>query len=94
LHLELSNFDRISWRGTLAGCNVIVHQHLDGTLSMTHGPRRLERYTSQGTPITQAATKQAVESRSVEKSKCRLFHLAWKSRKQRRIPLSNSYYGG
>src|SRR5580693_1679583 len=27
--------DRVSWRGTLAGCNVIVHQHLDGTLSMT-----------------------------------------------------------
>ncbi len=53
--------DRVSWRGTLAGCNVIVHQHLDGTLSMTHGPRRLERYTSQGTPITQTATKQAVE---------------------------------
>src|SRR5580698_5396807 len=53
--------DKVSWRGTLAGCNVIVHQHLDGTLSMTHGPRRLERYTSQGTPITQTATKQAVE---------------------------------
>ena len=53
--------DRVSWRGTLAGCNVIVHQHLDGTLSMTHGPRRLERYTSQGTPITQTATKQAAE---------------------------------
>ena len=53
--------DKVSWRGTLAGCNVIVHQHLDGTLSMTHGPRRLEHYTSQGTPITQTATKQAVE---------------------------------
>jgi hypothetical protein len=53
--------DRVSWRGTLAGCNVIVHQHLDGTLSMTHGPRRLEHFTSQGTPITQAVTKQAVE---------------------------------
>ena len=53
--------DKVSWRGTLAGCNVIVHQHLDGTLSMTHGPRRLERYTSQGTPITQTATKQAAE---------------------------------
>ena len=53
--------DKVSWRGTLAGCNVIVHQHLDGTLSMTHGPRRLERYTSQGTPITQTATQQAVE---------------------------------
>jgi transposase len=53
--------DKVSWRGTLAGCNVIVHQHLDGTLSMTYGPRRLGHYTSQGTPITQSATKQAVE---------------------------------
>src|SRR5277367_860378 len=59
--------DKVSWRGTLAGCNVIVHQHLDGTLSMTHGPRRLERYTSQGTPITQTATKQAVEKPRREK---------------------------
>jgi len=24
--------ERVSWRATLAGCNVIVHQHLDGTL--------------------------------------------------------------
>ena len=53
--------DKVSWRGTLADCNVIVHQHLDGTLSMTHGPRRLGRYSSQGTPITQTAIKQAVE---------------------------------
>jgi transposase len=53
--------DKVSWRGTLAGCNVIVHQHLDGTLSMTHGPRRLGHYTSQGTSIPQAAAKQAIE---------------------------------
>lgn len=46
---------------TLAGCKVIVHQHLDGALSMTHGPRRLGHYTSQGTPISQSDTKQAVE---------------------------------
>ena len=54
--------DKVSWRGTLAGCNVIVHQHLDGTLSMTHGPRRLEPLHQPGhRPITQTATKQAVE---------------------------------
>ena len=53
--------DKVSWRGTLAGCNVTVHQHLDGMLSITHGPRRLGRYTSQGTTITQTAAKQAVE---------------------------------
>jgi hypothetical protein len=47
--------DKVSWRGTLAGCTVVVHQHLDGTLSMTHGPRRVGRYTSQGTPIVTIA---------------------------------------
>ena len=53
--------DKTSWRGTLAGCTVIVHQHLDGTLSMTHGPRRLGQYTCQGTPIAKIAAAQAVE---------------------------------
>src|ERR1700758_2499604 len=53
--------DKVSWRGTLAGCTVVVHQHLAGTLSMTHGPRRLGHYTSQGTPITSIAAPKAVE---------------------------------
>jgi transposase len=38
----------VRWRATLAGCMVTVHQHLDGTLSMTHGPHRLGHYTAQG----------------------------------------------
>ena len=29
--------ERQSWRGTLAGCNVTVHQHLDGAISLTWG---------------------------------------------------------
>jgi transposase len=55
--------NRQSWRGTLAGCNVTVHQHLDGTLSLTYGPHRLERYTAQGTPIMNAKVlaRKAVE---------------------------------
>ena len=36
--------ERVGWRGTLAGCNVIVHQHLDGTLSISYGPHRLGQY--------------------------------------------------
>jgi hypothetical protein len=28
----------VRWRGTLAGCTVMVHQHLDGTLSLSYGP--------------------------------------------------------
>ena len=28
----------VRWRGTLAGCTVIAHQHLNGTLSLSYGP--------------------------------------------------------
>ena len=43
--------ERVRWRATLAGCNVTVHQHLDGTLSLTYGPHRLGRYTAQGVAL-------------------------------------------
>jgi transposase len=43
----------VRWRATLAGCMVTVHQHLDGTLSMTHGPHRLGHYTAHGAALTQ-----------------------------------------
>ena len=55
--------ERVRWRGTLAGCNVMVHQHLDGTISLTHGPHRLGRFTAQGAALTstQNAAPPAVE---------------------------------
>jgi hypothetical protein len=53
--------ERVSWRGTLAGCNVTAHQHLDGTLSISYGPHRLGQYTGQGEPITHTLAGQAVE---------------------------------
>jgi hypothetical protein len=53
--------ERTRWRSTLAGCNVTVHQHLDGTLSISYGPHRLGHYTAQGSPITQTAARGAVE---------------------------------
>jgi hypothetical protein len=40
--------ERVGWRATLAGCQGMVHQHLDGTLSITHGPHLLGRYTADG----------------------------------------------
>jgi hypothetical protein len=53
----------VRWRATLAGCTVMVHQHLDGTLSMTHGPHRLGHYSAQGVVIRPAkmAARRAVE---------------------------------
>src|SRR5438270_1348674 len=40
--------EAVRWRATLAGCTVKVHQHLDGTLTITHGPQRLGRYNAEG----------------------------------------------
>jgi transposase len=40
--------EAVRWRGTLAGCVVRVHQHLDGTLTLTYGPQRLGRYSAEG----------------------------------------------
>src|SRR5450755_2691071 len=60
--------ERVHWRATLAGCNVTVHQHLDGTISLSHGPHRLGRYTAQGVAIT--ATQNAAAKNAVEKPRC------------------------
>jgi hypothetical protein len=38
----------VRWRATLAGCTVTVHQHLDGTFTITHGPQRLGHYGAEG----------------------------------------------
>ena len=57
--------ERVRWRATLACCQVIVHQHLDGTLSLTHGPHCLGRYTAQGAAL---ATTKMPARRAVEKT--------------------------
>src|SRR5215469_8019185 len=43
----------VRWRATLAGCTVTVHQHLDGTFTITHGPQRVGNYSAEGTPLQQ-----------------------------------------
>src|SRR6202162_4279395 len=55
--------EAVRWRASLAGCTVMVHQQLDGTLSMTHGPHRLGHYSAQGVAIrpTKIAARRAVE---------------------------------
>ena len=56
--------EAVRWRATLAGCQVTVHQHLDETLSLTHGPHLLGRYTAEG--VAPGATKMPAR-RAVEK---------------------------
>src|ERR1700751_258557 len=41
----------VRWRATLAGCTVTVHQHLDGTFTITHGPQRLGHYSAEGVAV-------------------------------------------
>jgi len=55
----------VRWRGTLAGCTVMVHQHLDGNLTLTHSPHRLGHYTAQGSSLTEC---QAQPAKAVEKT--------------------------
>src|SRR5437763_3887089 len=58
--------ERVRWRASLAGCQAVVHQHLDGTLSLTHGPHLLGRYTPQGAAL---ATTEMPARRAVEKTR-------------------------
>jgi hypothetical protein len=38
----------VRWRATLAGCSVTVHQHLDGTFTISHGPQRVGHFSAEG----------------------------------------------
>lgn len=56
--------DKTSWRGTLAGCRVIVCEHLDGRLSVLYGPHRVGHYTPKGAPFA-ASRRQQGQSRTL-----------------------------
>ena len=43
--------ERTYWRGSLAGCRVLVHEHLDGTQTIRYGPHVVGRYNAQGWPL-------------------------------------------
>jgi transposase len=53
--------ERQQWRGTLAGCRVMVYEHLDGTLSLGFGAHEVGRYSSDGTPLRLPAGKGEVK---------------------------------
>ena len=74
----------VEWRGTLAGCQVTVHQHLDGTLSLRYGQHRLGSYTAQGTGIEATATvKTKTTARRMEKTAAKP---PWKSLRDSHFP--------
>ena len=43
--------EKTRWRATLAGCRVIVYEHLDGTWSIGYGPHLVGRYSREGLPM-------------------------------------------
>jgi transposase len=70
--------ERVRWRATLAGCQVVVHQHLDGTLSITHGPHVLGRYTAEGAALTtKTPARRTVEKTQSGKVQKPTFPLCW-----------------
>jgi hypothetical protein len=60
LHLQI---EPVRWRASLAGCSVTVHQHLDGTYTITHGPQRLGHYSAEGVLLVneKSGARRAVE---------------------------------
>ena len=39
------------WRSTLAGCRVMIYEHLEGTLTVGYGPHTVGRFSPSGEPI-------------------------------------------
>jgi len=62
--------ERVRWRATLAGCQVVVHQHLNGTLSLTHGPHCLGRYDASGAHLSPKASTELSRGRGTAPFPC------------------------
>jgi hypothetical protein len=56
--------EAVAWRGSLAGCQVVVHQHLDETLTATYGPHVLGRFNGQGIPLLEQPRRAVQKTRS------------------------------
>ena len=80
------------FRATLAGCRVMVYEHLNNTLSIGYGPHTVALFDAQGQPI--GGLNKAVESAAaVEIRKQRgLPQAAWKA--QNTFHTSHSLGGG
>ncbi len=49
--------ERTSWRGTLAGCRVVISEHLDGRVTIYYGPQVVGRYTAEGKALDPIQTQ-------------------------------------
>ena len=65
-HNLVMQIERAEWRPTLAGCKVIVHQHLDTTLTLMIAGHRVGHYSAEGKLLTPLTKKQI---KAVEKAR-------------------------
>jgi transposase len=54
---QIFQIEKTSWRASLAGCNVTVYEHLDGTVSVGYGPHQLGRFTAEGKALRPKASQ-------------------------------------
>src|SRR5499427_6386677 len=71
--------ERTSWRNSLSGCRVKVHQHFDDTLTVLYAGRVVGRYSAEGTLLEEPV----VSKKAMEK---------WKSPKGTGVSLSGDFH--
>ena len=57
--------EKTPWRNTLAGCSVIVYEHLDGTLSVGYGPHLVGHFNPEGMPLPQITRRRKAVEKTV-----------------------------
>jgi transposase len=61
--------ERQRWRGTLAGCRVMVYEHLDGTLSVGFGTHVVGRYGADGSTLEGEVKQDGMSAKAKARSK-------------------------
>ena len=56
------------WRSTLAGCRVIVYEHLDRTITIGYGPHTIARYNAEGESLPDPQLKRKAQTVALKKS--------------------------
>lgn len=49
--------EKTRWRNTLAGCSVVVHEHLDDSLTIQFGPHQVARFEAGQLPARNPASR-------------------------------------
>jgi transposase len=81
--------DKTHFRHTLAGSTVVIHEHLDRTVSIRFGPHVVGRYQADGTAL--GKTKECrgkggrMEATENQKQVSAVSHTPWKSRQKHEI---------